>query len=123
MAVASLFQDLSSRGLLEKTLVVVCGEMSRAPRMNDGFGGLPPGRDHWSSAISLVMGGGGVKGGTIVGATDAHGESIVQRPVTPEQLHATIYNVLGIDPSINFLDRAGRPVPAVDREETIRELL
>lgn len=123
MAVASLFQDLASRGLLEKTLVVVCGEMSRAPRMNDGFGGQPPGRDHWSSAISLVMGGGGVKGGTIVGATDSRGESIVERPVTPEQLHATIYHVLGIDPSINFMDRAGRPVPAVDRDEPIRELL
>jgi len=123
MAVAALFQDLASSGLLEKTLVVVCGEMSRAPRMNDGFGGQPPGRDHWSSAISLVMGGGGVKGGTIVGTTDPRGESIVERPVTPEQLHATIYHVLGVDPSTSFLDRAGRPVAAVDRDEPIRELL
>jgi uncharacterized protein (DUF1501 family) len=122
-AVSSLFQDLASRGLLEKTLVVVCGEMSRMPRMNDGFSGQPPGRDHWSSAISLVMGGGGVQGGRVVGATDSRGESIVERPVTPEQLHATIYHVLGIDPAISFPDRAGRPVPAVDRDEPIRELL
>jgi hypothetical protein len=122
-AVSALFADLESRGLLEKTLVVVCGEMSRAPRMNDGFGGQPPGRDHWSSAISLVMGGGGVKGGRIVGATDPRGESIVERPVTPEQLHATIYNVLGIDPSVQFPDRAGRPIAAVDRDEPLRELL
>jgi uncharacterized protein (DUF1501 family) len=122
-AVSALFADLESRGLLEKTLVVVCGEMSRAPRMNDGFGGQPPGRDHWSSAISLVMGGGGVKGGRIVGATDPRGESIVERPVTPEQLHATIYHVLGIDPSVQFPDRAGRPIAAVDRDEPLRELL
>ncbi len=122
-AVSSLFQDLHARGLLDQTLVVVCGEMSRSPRMNDGFGGQPPGRDHWSSAISLVMGGGGVRGGRIVGATDPRGESIVERPVTPEQLHATIYNVLGIDPSVAFPDRAGRPVAAVDRDEPIRELL
>lgn len=121
-AVSSLFADLESRGLLEKTLVVVCGEMSRMPRMNDGFSGQPPGRDHWSSAISLVMGGGGVKGGRVVGATDPRGESIVERPVTPEQLHATIYNVLGIDPSVQFPDRAGRPISAVDRDEPIREL-
>jgi uncharacterized protein (DUF1501 family) len=121
-AVSALFQDLRSRGLLEKTLVVVCGEMSRNPRMNDGFSGQPPGRDHWSSAISLVMGGGGVQGGRIVGATDPHGETIVERPVTPEQLHATIYHVLGIDPAVSFPDRAGRPIAAVDRNEPIREL-
>jgi hypothetical protein len=121
-AVSALFQDLHERGLLEKTLVVVCGEMSRMPRMNTGFGGLPPGRDHWSSAISLVLGGGGVQGGRVVGATDPRGETIVERPVTPEQLHATIYHVLGIDPSISFPDRAGRPIAAVDRDEPILEL-
>jgi uncharacterized protein (DUF1501 family) len=121
-AVSALFQDLRSRGLLDKTLVVVCGEMSRSPRMNDGFGGQPPGRDHWSSAISLVLGGGGVRGGRVVGATDPRGETIVERPVTPEQLHATIYHVLGIDPNVSFPDRAGRPIPAVDRDEPIREL-
>jgi len=121
-AVSSLFQDLHSRGLLEKTLVVVCGEMSRMPRMNDGFGGQPPGRDHWSSAISLVLGGGGIRGGRILGATDPRGETIVERPVTPEQLHATIYHVLGIDPNTSFPDRAGRPIAAVDRDEPLREL-
>jgi len=122
-AVSALFQDLHSRGLLEKTLVVVAGEMSRMPRMNDGFGGQPPGRDHWSSAISLVLGGGGVQGGRVLGATDPRGETIVERPVTPEQLHATIYHVLGIDPTTSFPDRAGRPIAAVDRDEPLRELL
>jgi hypothetical protein len=121
-AISALFQDLHSRGLLEKTLVVVAGEMSRMPRMNDGFGGQPPGRDHWSSAISLVLGGGGVQGGRVVGATDPRGETIVERPVTPEELHATIYHVLGIDPSTSFPDRGGRPIAAVDRDEPLREL-
>lgn len=121
-AVSALFEDLAALGLLDQTLVVMCGEMSRMPRMNDGFGGQPPGRDHWSGAISVVMGGGGVKGGRIVGATDPRGESIVERPVTPEQLHATIYHALGIDPSVQLLDHAGRPVALVDRDEPIREL-
>jgi hypothetical protein len=91
--------------------------------MNSGFGGLPAGRDHWNNAFSLVMGGGGIKGGRIVGKTDPRAETIVERPVTVEQLHATVYHALGIDPSIQFLDRAGRPVPAVDGNEPIRELL
>ncbi len=121
-AVASLFEDLAARGLLEKTLVVVCGEMSRTPRMNGGFGGQPPGRDHWSSAISLVLGGGGVKGGRVVGATDPRGEFIVERPVTPEDLHATIYHVLGIDPATPFVNAAGRPVAALDGGRPLREL-
>jgi len=121
-AVSALFQDLSARGLYEKTLVIVAGEFGRTPRMNTGFQGLPAGRDHWNNCFSLVMGGGGIKGGRIVGKTDDKAESIVERPVTPEQLHATIYHALGIDPSIQFVDRAGRPIPAVDGNEPIREL-
>jgi len=103
-------------------LVIVAGEMSRTPKMNDGFGGQPAGRDHWSSAISLVMGGGGVKGGRIVGKTDPRGEYIVERPVTVQDLHATIYHALGIDPYTSFLNTAGRPVPAVDDGSPIKEL-
>jgi uncharacterized protein (DUF1501 family) len=122
-AVSALFQDLSARGLYEQTLVIVAGEFGRTPRMNTGFQGQPAGRDHWNNCFSLVMGGGGVKGGRIVGKTDDKAESIVERPVTPEQLHATIYHVLGIDPSIQFVDRSGRPIPAVDGNEPIRELL
>jgi uncharacterized protein (DUF1501 family) len=122
-AVSALFQDLSAGGLYEQTLVVVAGEFGRTPRMNPGFQGQPPGRDHWNTAFSLVMGGGGIKGGRIVGRTDDKAESIVERPVTPEQLHATVYHALGIDPSIQFIDRAGRPIPAVDGNDPIRELL
>jgi uncharacterized protein (DUF1501 family) len=121
-AVSALFQDLSARGLYEQTLVIVAGEFGRTPRMNTGFQGQPAGRDHWNNAFSLVMGGGGIKGGRIVGKTDDKAESIVERPVTPEQLHATIYHALGIDPSIQFVDRSGRPIPLVDGNEPIREL-
>jgi hypothetical protein len=70
-----------------------------------------------------VMGGGGVKGGIVVGATDARGEAPLERPVTPTDIHATIYRCLGIDPSIAFLDHQGRSVPAIDHGEPILELL
>ena len=121
-AVSALFQDLSASGLLEKTLVVVGGEFGRTPRANTGFQGQPPGRDHWNGAFSMVMGGGGIKGGRIVGKTDGKAETIVERPVTVEQLHATMYHALGIDPNQSILDRSGRPIPLVDGNEPIREL-
>lgn len=123
MAVSALFQDLASSGLLEKVCVVVMGEMSRMPRMNSGFQGQPAGRDHWSEAISLLIGGGGVKGGRIVGKTDSRGEQIVERPASVGDLHATLYHVLGIDPGLAFPDNAGRPVPLLDEGAPIRELL
>jgi hypothetical protein len=127
-AVSGLFTDLSQRGLLEKVLVVVCGEFSRTPRMNDGGNGGPPrskgtpGRDHWGNAMFCLLGGGGVKGGRVVGSTDRLGERPKDRPLTPHDIHQTIYHVLGVDPHTNFLDHSGRPVPAVDGGEPIREL-
>jgi hypothetical protein len=120
--VAGLFRDLDSRGLLERVLVVLCGEFSRTPRMNDGSGHGTPGRDHWGNAMFCLVGGGGVKGGRIVGSTNRLGEEPKDRPVTPGDLHATIYEVLGVDGSISFLNTAGRPVAAVDRGEPIQEL-
>ncbi len=122
MAVASLFEDLRSRGLLEKTLVMVCGEFSRTPRMNDGSGQGTPGRDHWGNAMFCVLGGGGVQGGRVVGSTDDKGERPKERAVTPADIHATIYRVLGVDPSQSFLSFSGRPIPAIDHGEAIEEL-
>ena len=78
-AVAALFEDLTDRGLLDTTLVVLCGEFSRTPKMNDGGNGGPrmskgtPGRDHWGNAMFCLLGGGGVKGGQVVGSTDRLG--------------------------------------------------
>ena len=128
-AVSALFSDLANRGLSEKVLVMLCGEFSRTPRLNDGGNGGPagsmgtPGRDHWGNSMFCLMGGGGVKGGQIVGSTNKLGESPKDRPLTPADIHATIYHVLGIDPSVSFLNHAGRPVPAIDHGEVIRELV
>jgi uncharacterized protein (DUF1501 family) len=129
MLVSSLFTDLHQRGLAEKVLVVLCGEFSRTPRMNNGGNGGPagsmgtPGRDHWGNAMFCLMGGGGIQGGRIVGATNRLGEVPKDRPVQCHDIHATIYHVLGIDPATAFLNHAGRPVPAIDHGEVIAELL
>ncbi len=127
--VSGLFTDLSERGLYDKTLVVLCGEFSRTPKMNDGGNGGPPGsmgqpgRDHWGNSMFTLVGGGGIKGGTIVGSTTRLGDSPKDRPLTPSDLHTTIFQVLGVDPHVAFLDHAGRPTPAIDKGDVIRELL
>ncbi len=128
-AVSTLFTDLEQRGLLETTLVVLCGEFSRTPRMNDGGnGGAPrsmgtPGRDHWGESMFCLLGGGGVRGGQVVGSTDRLGQRPRTRPLTPCNIHATIYHVLGIDPRLQLLDPSGRPVNVLDDPTPIRELL
>jgi len=129
MLTSALFTDLHERGLAEKVLVIMCGEFSRTPRMNNGGNGGPagsmgtPGRDHWGNAMFCLMGGGGIQGGRVVGSTNRLGEVPKDRPLVCADLHATIYHVLGIDPSINFLNHAGRPVPAIDGGQVIAELL
>lgn len=122
-AVGTLFDDLSQRGLLNKVCVVICGEFSRTPRMNDGSGNGTPGRDHWGNSMSVVMGGGGLKGGVVVGSTDPKGEAPVDRPLTPQDFHATLYHVLGVDPYVQFVEPGGRPVPAIDHGDVIKELI
>ena len=128
-AVSALFEDLDHRGLLQTTLVVLCGEFSRTPRMNDGGNGGPPrskgtpGRDHWGESMFCLMGGGGVRGGQIVGSTDRLGMRPHTRALRPSNIHATIYNVLGIDPRLQLLDPSGRPVNVLDDPTPIRELL
>jgi hypothetical protein len=127
-AVSALFTDLDRRGLLETTLVILCGEFSRTPRMNDGGNGGPPmsmgtpGRDHWGHAMFCLLGGGGIRGGQIVGSTDARGERPLTRPVRPEHIHATIYQAMGIDPTLHLLDHTGRPTPVLEDPTPIHEL-
>lgn len=128
-AVSALFQDLSDRGLYDQVLVMLCGEFSRTPRMNDGGnGGAPlskgtPGRDHWGNSMFCLLGGGGVKGGQIVGSTNRLGEAPQDRPLRPGDIHHTVFHVLGVDPTLHFNDRSGRPIPAIDHGEVIRELV
>lgn len=128
-AFSTLLDDLSQRGLYDRTLVLLCGEFSRTPRMNDGGNGGPPGsqgtpgRDHWGNAMFCLLGGGGVQGGRIVGSTNRKGEVPQDKPLRPADIHHTIYHVLGVDPEHNFLNHAGRPVPALEPGSVISELL
>jgi len=127
--VHALFNDLEQRGLIDQVLVVVMGEFSRTPKMNDGGNGGPPlskgtpGRDHWGNALSVMMGGGGIKGGQIVGSTNRLGEVPQDRPLRPGDIHHTIFHVLGVDPTLHFNDHSGRPIAAVDHGSVIDELI
>jgi hypothetical protein len=123
-ALGALLDDLTDRGLLDDVLVVVMGEFGRTPRLNTGQPGIPiPGRDHWGNAISVLLAGGGIKGGVVVGMTNAKAEHPVERALKPADVLATVYQVLGIDPRLQFKDHSGRPVSILDEGEPIRELV
>jgi hypothetical protein len=128
-AVSTLLTDLDERGMLESTLVILCGEFSRTPKMNDGGNGGAagsmgtPGRDHWGNSMFCLLAGGGVKNGQIVGSTDKNGYRPATRPVGPEHIHTTIYHCLGIDPHLHLLDHSGRPVPVIEDPTPIHELI
>ena len=104
-AYSSLLTDLHERGMLDDTLVVVMGEFGRTPKLN-----TQGGRDHWPRVFSVLLAGGGVPGGQIIGESDDMGESPRDRPVTPADLAATIYKLLGIDPATTLHTPDGRPV-------------
>ena len=118
-AFTALLQDLTERSMLDETLVVVMGEFGRTPKINSQGG-----RDHWPNVFSVVLAGGGVQGGQIIGSSDALGEFPKERPVTPSDLSATIYTLLGIDPSFELHTSDGRPVRvAPDGAKVVSELL
>lgn len=106
---ATLLADLKERGLLDTTLVVWAGEFGRTPRIN-GQGG----RDHWPQAFSVVLAGGGTKGGTVIGKTDRRGAEVAERPVSVPEFLATICAALGIDPARRQLVERGLTIPLVD---------
>ncbi len=116
-AIPALLNDLASRGLLDKTLVVICTEFGRTPKINQLAG-----RDHWPNAFSIVMAGGGIRGGQVVGATDNQAAEVTDRPVTPEDMVATILYTLGIDYSKVMHTPLGRPVAVADGGTVVREL-
>jgi Protein of unknown function (DUF1501) len=103
----TLLEDLDARGLLNDTLVVWAGEFGRAPRISNGT----PGRDHWPQCYTVLLAGGGVKRGFVYGASDNIGAYPAQDPCRPEDLAATIYHLLGIDPQTEIRDSLNRPLP------------
>src|SRR6266540_1295492 len=115
---SALITDLHERGLHQDVCVVVWGEFGRTPRINK-FGG----RDHWPAAGSVLFSGGGLKMGQYVGATDSRGEYPVTRPYTPQNILATLYHVLGIDPSATISDHNGRPRFVLDDRDPVKELI
>jgi len=118
-AIGALIDDLIERGLYESTLVVAMGEFGRTPRMNRDAG-----RDHWGHTFSVLMGCGSMKMGQVIGRSSDRGEHVAERPISPQDVAATIYHHLGIDArSITFEDRAGRPTYLVESGEPIRELV
>jgi uncharacterized protein (DUF1501 family) len=114
----ALLADLADRGMLDSTLVVMFGEFGRTSKIN-GDGG----RDHWPGAASVFIAGGGTKPGTVIGKTDTMGEYPTERPVTPEDLAATIYTCLDVDYRAQLETPLGRPVQVVTGGEPVRELL
>jgi len=103
-AFATLVADLESRGLLDSTLVLLFGEFGRTPRINrDG------GRDHWPDCFSLLLAGGGVRGGAVYGASDESGASPAEDPVTPADIAATVFRRFGISQHAEVVDLSGRP--------------
>jgi hypothetical protein len=120
-AVTALVEDLYARGLDRKVLLVVTGEFGRTPRISSAMN--RPGRDHWPGAMSLLVAGGGMRTGQVVGSTTSKGERPKDRPLSPNDLWATVYRHLGIDPEITFPDHNGRPMPILPFGEPIKELL
>ncbi len=117
-AYAALLQDLSQRGLLDNTLVVWFGDFGRTPKVNPSAG-----RDHWSTAGVACMGGGGVRRGQVVGATNALAEVVVDSPASPQDLAATIYHTLGIPLHTWYRAQDGRPIELVPEGRPIRQLV
>lgn len=122
-AVSALIDDLHARGLDRKVMVVCVGEFGRTPRVVYHKPSGVSGRDHWPQAFCALVAGGGVRGGQVIGATNARGEYPKERPLTPQDLLATMYHHLGIDPDHEFQDTLGRPVPVLPHGKPIRELI
>jgi len=117
-AISTLFRDLSDRGMLDSTLVVVTGEFGRTPRINKNAG-----RDHWGPSFTVLLGGGGVKGGVVVGKSDARAERPASDPYGPEDLFATMFTLLGIDPKGELHMPDGRPTGLTNNGKVMNELM
>ena len=116
-AAAALLADLDERGLLDETLVVMLGEMGRTPKANGRWG-----RDHWSTLFPALIAGGGVRGGVCHGSSDADAAFAAEDPVSPEDLAATLYWALGLDPEMTLPDAEARPTPLIEGGKPVTAL-
>lgn len=117
-AIGALLEDLSNRSMLDRTLVVVMGEFGRSPKVN-----AQAGRDHWNFCYSLMLAGGGIKGGAVHGASDKIGGKPSRNPVTPADVIATIYSCLGINHDAELRDKLDRPLVLVPWGRPITEIM
>jgi hypothetical protein len=117
-SLSTLLEDLANRGLLDETLVLCMGEFGRSPRVNAAAG-----RDHWPRCYGLLLAGGGVPGGYVFGRSDRIGSDPAENPVTPHDLLATFYSLLGIPPETELTDPLGRPVRLAGPGQAIQELI
>ena len=111
-----LINDLKDRGLLEDTLILWMGEFGRTPKINKNIS-----RDHWPRCYTVLLAGGGVAGGAVLGKSDRYGSAPEQDPVTPGDVAATLYDLLGIDPATEIRDHLNRPFP-IGAGHPIREI-
>ncbi|MBI1840508.1 MAG: DUF1501 domain-containing protein [Verrucomicrobia bacterium] len=117
-AFSSLLSDLVERGMLDRTLVAVLGDFGRSPLINPNAG-----RDHWNACYSILLAGGGIKGGFVFGASDRTGSSPAEHPVSPGDIVATLYHQLGVNSQANIYDVLGRPHPLVPRGAVVEDLI
>lgn len=110
-ALSALLQDLSDRGTLNETLIVLLTDFGRTPRINAAAG-----RDHYPNVYSVALAGGGIRGGQVYGSSDSHGAFPKTQPCTPADIHATIFHALGISPRAELRDMLNRPHPVSDGE-------
>jgi uncharacterized protein (DUF1501 family) len=118
-----LLDDLHQRGLLETTQVLVSSEMGRKPKIGDPRSGGPggAGRDHWTACQSVLLAGGGIRGGQAFGTSDKRAEYPADNPVAPEHIAHTAFHALGID-DLHAIDREGRPFHLMEDGRPLSEL-
>jgi len=117
-AIGTLVEDLEQRGMLDDVIIYCAGEFGRTPRINGNAG-----RDHWADCFSVLLAGGGIRGGAVVGVSERWGGGVLERLVTPQDLLATIYHALGIPLDTHYLDASGRPQSIVGEGQPLHELV
>jgi len=123
LGLSNLIQDLHERGLDKDVVTVMWGEFGRGPKVGGENKNWPDGRSHWPSVMSVLVAGGGLKMGQMVGSTNARAEVPKDRPYYVPQVLATLYQAMGIDPSMTFPNGSGRPMYILDERDPVVELL